>query len=149
MSILCRTNKKTPLKWDGQKISGVTTGIAAPLGYVVFNKLKQEGLLNPNVYVPNKGFQLVGRNRLNGYIIEDFTGKNILRNLQLSNQVIPLEIPYMIENLYLVLSKKSKKITLKKSQLIWQALAKVRKRDEAKLIEKYMPYLEPKQVKGR
>jgi len=136
------TNKKAPVKWDGQTIRGVTTGIAAPLGYVVFNKLKQEGLLTPNVYDANEGFQLVGKNRLNGYIIEGFTGKNILKKLQLSNQVMPLEIPYLREDLYLVLSKKSKKITLQNSQLIWQALSKVRKRDEVKLRAKYMSHLE-------
>lgn len=131
------TNKSTPVKWDGQRISGVTTGIAAPLGYVVFKQLKQQGLLAPNVYGASKGFQLVAQNRVNAYIIEDFTGRHIIKKLQLSNHVIPLTIPYLQADWHLVLSKKSEKITNKNSQLIWQSLAKVRKRDEAILREKY------------
>jgi len=143
VNYLIFTNKETPLEWDGQTLSGVSTGISAPLGYIVFEKLKQQGLLNPNVSDPNNGFLLVANNRLNGYIIDGFTGRNIIKKLQLSHQITPLEIPYMQADLHLVLSKKSKNVLLKKSQLIWQSLAKVRKRDEALLREKYATYLEP------
>lgn len=131
------TNKKSPLKWDGHTISDVTTGISAPLGYVVYKKLKQEKLLTPYAYEPSEGFKLVAKNRLNGYVINSYTGKDIIKKLQLSKLVIPLEIPYMTEDLHLVLSKN---ITPDKSQLIWQSLAKVRKRDEAKLIKKYVQH---------
>lgn len=135
------TNKSNSIQWDGRNFNGITTGIAAPLGYVVFKQLKQKKLLAPNVYSAHKGFQLVAKNRLDGYIIEDYIGRSIIKNLKLSKHVIPIATPYMQTDLYLVLSKKSANITNENALLIWQSLAKVRERDAAMLLQKYAAHV--------
>ncbi|TWX52865.1 transporter substrate-binding domain-containing protein [Colwellia hornerae] len=143
VNYLIFTNRDNPLTWDGLTISGVTTGLSAPLGYLAYDKLKKEKILSPYGYEPSTGFKLVAKNRLNGYIINELVGNIILKKLQLNNLVIPLKIPYMVEDLHLVLSKS---ITHKQSQLIWQSLAKVRKRDEVMLRYKYAVDLQSEPV---
>ena len=66
-------------------------GLGAPLGYVVWQKLKERGWLTPYQYTPEQGLKMVANGKLDGYVVERLIGLHLLHENQLSEQIIHSE----------------------------------------------------------
>jgi polar amino acid transport system substrate-binding protein len=66
-------------------------GLGAPLGYVVWQKLKERGWLTPYQYTPEQGLKMVANGKLDGYVVERLIGLHLLHENQLSDHIIHSE----------------------------------------------------------
>lgn len=120
------THKDSSLTWDGKSFSNIKTGIAAPLGYIAEQKLKQMGVLSRNSYTPNEGLRLVGLNRLDGFVVESNIGDHIVHDLNIQDEVMTLPTPFMTADWYLPLSHQWVSRQPELAQRFWQKLAEIR-----------------------
>lgn len=114
------------LRYDGVNFSGLSNGIGAPPGYLVWQQLKDAGVLSDHVLPPKVGLRLVALNRLDGYVIERSIGQNLLRVLGISAQVSLLPQTYYEDNSYLVFSHQFQQNNPQLAQAIWQSLPAIR-----------------------
>lgn len=63
-------------------------GLGAPLGYVVWQKLKDRGWLSPFQYAPEQGLKMVSTGKLDGYVVERLIGLHLLYENQLKEKLI-------------------------------------------------------------
>jgi polar amino acid transport system substrate-binding protein len=114
------------LRYDGANFSGLSSGIGAPPGYLIWQQLKDAGVLSDAVLPPKIGLRLVAMNRLDGYVIERSIGQNLLRVLSLSDQVRLLPQTYFEDDSYLVFSHQFQQKNPQLTQAIWQSLPAIR-----------------------
>ena len=62
-------------------------GIGAPLGYVVWNRLKQKKWLSPFQYEPIEGLKMLGVHKLDGYVVERLIGLKLMQENNLMSKV--------------------------------------------------------------
>lgn len=125
------------LRYDGEHFTGLQTGIGAPPGYVVWQRLKDAGALNDSVLQPKAGLRLVALNRLDGYVAEYNIGLHQLQALGISEQVTLLPQVYHADDAYLVFSHQFQRAQPQLTQAIWQSLGKIRRQHGKRLLAKY------------
>ncbi|WP_344796694.1 hypothetical protein [Litoribacillus peritrichatus] len=121
--VFVRNNTK--LSWDGTKFHNINNGLSAPLGYVVHKKLDHLGVLNDGTYLPKEGFSMVAQGRIDGYVIEKFTGHAIIDDLDLNKELTAIQIPFLTTRWYLVFSHQYAEKSPENTQLIWQNIQKL------------------------
>lgn len=114
------------LRYDGHNFSGLSSGIGAPPGYIVWQRLKDAGVLSDTVLPPKVGLRLVALQRLDGYVIERSIGENLLRVLGISEQVSLLPQTYYEDDAYLVFSHQFQQTNPQLTQAIWHSLPAIR-----------------------
>ncbi|MEO4047200.1 transporter substrate-binding domain-containing protein [Pseudomonas sp. CAU 1711] len=121
------------LRYDGKRFEGLRTGIGAPTGYVVWQRLKDAGVLSESVLKPQIGLRLVAMGRLDGYVSERSIGLHLLRSMGLRDQVALLPQVYHQDDSYLVFSHAFRRSQPQLTQAIWQSLRGIRERHAAQL----------------
>jgi polar amino acid transport system substrate-binding protein len=125
--------KKSKLQWNGKQFSGVDKGIGAGLGFVVYDMLAADGVLATDIKDSELGLSLVANNRLDGYVTNEFVGKKLIRQLNMSEQITFLPIPYYRSGIFFAFSKKSINASKEDKNNVWVASIKARLRFEALL----------------
>lgn len=130
-------SRQTTLSYDGQRFAGVRTGLSAPSGYVVWQRLKDAGVLNDAVLLPKVGLNLVALNRLDGYVVERDIGQHLLHDLGIEDKVTTLPVPFDQADWYLVFSHQFHNANTALAQNIWQSLGQLREQQGAALLQHY------------
>ena len=116
-------NKK--IRWDGKQLSGLTSGIGAPFGYVVYHMLKQAGYLSPIDFSAEEGFKMLSLNRLDGYIIEEQIAAKIVERKQYQGKIMSLPLAYHISYFHLLLSSQFYRHDPSGGEKVWNELKRL------------------------
>lgn len=103
-------------------------GLAAPLGYVVTEKLKNKNWLSPYTYKPNEGLAMVAIKKLDGYVVERLIGTELLKQLELSSKVKASDTSLLNTNWYIPFNRKFYKANKHMVELFWRNIATVREK---------------------
>lgn len=131
-------HKESTLQWNGDNFNQVGIKVAAPLGYVVSDKLGQIKNLCVSNIAPEKGLQLLAMQRLDAYVIEQSIGDKIIQNNNLTSAVTTLATPFLTRDWYLVLSNDFVQLSPQTAAQFWELLAQVREQNGQRLYQKYM-----------
>ncbi|WLQ14764.1 transporter substrate-binding domain-containing protein [Hahella aquimaris] len=126
------------LQYSNGEFQGLKFGVGAPVGYVAYQKLERMGVLAPSSLTPDIGFELLTRNRLDGYVIDQSIGRTLAKNMGLSDAITTLPEPFLISDWYLVISHKFYEERSQDSETLWNALTQTREEMGEYLLEKYM-----------
>ncbi|WP_028864834.1 hypothetical protein [Psychromonas aquimarina] len=131
-------HKESTLQWNGVQFNQSEIQVASPLGYVVSERLA----LMPSLIALNmeavKGLQLVARQRLDAYVVEDSIGKKIIQRHGLNSALTTLEKPFLVKDWYIVLSKEFVHKHPTAAGQFWELLADVRREHGQRLYQFYM-----------
>lgn len=130
--------KDSALSWDGSTFRNVQHGVAAPLGYVAYKKLAEMDVLPPQNHLPDEGFRLLGLGRLDGYVIEQSIGAQLVRKQQLERSVEVLKQDFLQADWYLPLSHQWYQQNTQLANLLWQALSEMRELQGQALYQHYI-----------
>ena len=132
------SNIHSPLQWDGENFSGITNGVDAPNAYFTYDQLNRIGVLPARNSLPEKGFHLLALNRLDGYVLEEFTAQHLIARLKLTNQITVHKAHFAHEDLFLVFSHQYVRKQPELSEALWSTLAQVRKQQGDTLLNRYL-----------
>ena len=116
------TRYDSPLQWDGQQLTGIQHGLAAPKGYVAEQRLQQLGVWRELDTALDSGIDLVLKHRLDGYVLPDEVAAAQLKGHSEADKIRKLEPRFMAQPLYLVLSRKSSKLDGERRAQLWQQI---------------------------
>lgn len=128
------------LRWDGKALSGVKNGVAAPPGYVAQNMLMEMGVYpDKKIHIPDmeRGMRMVALNRIDGYVVNQTSGDQMVADLGLQSEIETLAKPFTHNYLYLVFSQHFFYSNRKCAQGIWHKLAQVRDAYSETFLENY------------
>ncbi len=132
------SHRNSPLTWNGTDFQHVTNGVDAPIAYFTYDQLKKMAVLPARNSLPEKGLQLLALQRLDGYVLEQFTAESLINRLKLNDQLKSHQPLFASENLYLVLSKQWAGSQSDRAEAFWSALAKVREQQGQNLLRTYL-----------
>ncbi|MBU2112811.1 MAG: hypothetical protein KKE94_03445 [Gammaproteobacteria bacterium] len=116
------TKLDSKLVWDGERLSGVVHGLAAPRGYVVETTLQQMNAHKPLDSGMQASVSLLNNNRIDGIVMVDLVADQQIAELKRAN-IARLEPPFYRQPIYMVFSHASA-IPDKTRFAIWSQLAK-------------------------
>lgn len=105
-------------------------GIGAPLGYVVWDILKDKGWLSTYQYEPVEGLKMLAIDRLDGYVVERQIGIHLLEKNKLSAKVEVNNKLILQTQWYLPFNKDFYQAEKALVDKIWRNIAIQRKRSE-------------------
>lgn len=126
------------LSWDGQRFSGVRHGVAAPLGYVVSQRLQALGVLASESMAPPKALGMVAAGRLDGYVLEREIALDLLDQLQLQEQLVLLPTPLLETEWHLPFSHPFYAAHSDVAERFWRALGEQREKHGDELRRRYL-----------
>ena len=115
------TKQGSNLAWDGERLTGVTHGLAAPKGYVVEAMLQQMNAHKPLDSGMKASVSLLNNNRIDGIIMVDLVAEQQIADLKQAN-VARLEPAFYHQPIYMVFSRAST-TPEDKRYAIWSQLA--------------------------
>lgn len=130
------------VSWDGEQFKGLNFGIGAPLGYLSYKRLSELNALSPLNVLHEEGLQLVAARRIDGYVMDPVVAAGLLKELQLEQEVVGLEIPLLEHPWYLVFSPEYYRDHSDSAERIWAALANVRETEASALVKKYQKLID-------
>jgi len=130
-------SKDSKLTWNGKQFSQKDVKVAAPRGYIAYQMLEDLNVLPEVIYKASQGLKLVGKKRLDGYVIEEQIGKNLIRKNGLTKQVVSIENNFFEALWYLPLSKSFYKKNPKVAEKFFTAINESRIKLRIDLIKKY------------
>ena len=104
----------------------VKYGIGAPLGYVVWHKLKEKNWLSTHQYQPEEGFKMLALNKLDGYIVDRLVGLNIIKKYNLADTVHINQGPFLDALWYVTFNQEFYQYNQPQIHQFWQAMANMR-----------------------
>lgn len=113
------------VQFNGKTFSNLSSGIGAPLGYVVYQKLKKDGVLSPIDLDVEQGFNLLLHNRLDGYVLEEQIGDRLIKRHGWQEKIKKLDKPYHVSHFYLLFSHAFFSQHPKVAQQLWAQLPKL------------------------
>lgn len=122
------THRASTLQWDGETLTGMINGLAAPRGYIVENKLAQLNALRPLDAGAAEALALVLNQRLDGYVMPAQMAELHLSGHPLAAQLRKLEPVFLRQDLFLAISKSSNKLDDDTRARLWQQIAESRTR---------------------
>lgn len=131
-------HKDSTLRWNGDNFNQQGITVAAPLGYVVSDKLQKINDLNTLNIEPEKGLNLLAQQRLDGYVVEQSIADKIIQRYKLRSAVTTLIPPFLSEDWYLVLSNDFVQKSPQIATRFWGELAQIRQLHGLRLYQKYM-----------
>jgi polar amino acid transport system substrate-binding protein len=132
------TSRTSALQWDGSRFDKVKSGVAAPPGYVPYERLNKLGVLPVQNLLPHEAFPLLVKNRLDGYVIEQSIGHNIAHKLGLSDKLRTLETDFMVVDWYMPVSHQWFRQNPELTVRFWHALGRVRESQGQALYQNYL-----------
>ncbi|QFU24557.1 transporter substrate-binding domain-containing protein [Shewanella eurypsychrophilus] len=132
------TQKDSNLTWSNGHFSGLHLGVSAPLGYIAYDKLNKLGVLPSNNLSAEEGFTLLARGRIDGYVIEQYIGKNIIKKLRLSQQLSSLPEDFMQMDWFMPVSHQWYQQHPELTAKFWQEMSEVRKLQGEAIFNSYM-----------
>jgi len=135
---LIYTKSGSELNWDGSVFSGVRHGIAAPLGYIAYQKLRELGVLHNQNLSLTDGFALLALERLDGYVVEETIGRRVVMDLQLSDKLVSIAPPFMRVHWFMPVSHQWYKAHPEFSLQFWLTLSEIRKTQGEALLQHYL-----------
>ncbi|WP_281560056.1 hypothetical protein [Thalassomonas sp. RHCl1] len=116
------TPANSRLSWDGKQFSALSSGIGAPYGYVVYHMLKKGGFLSPMDLSVEEGFKMLALNRLDGYVIEEQVGDELIEREQYQGKITALPLAFHIGYFHLLLSHRFYRRDPAGAEKIWNEL---------------------------
>ena len=116
------TRSDSVLRWDGQQLTGVEHGLAAPKGYVAELRLQQLGVLRELDAALESGIDLVLKHRLDGYVLPDEVAVTQLKGHPEADKIRKLEPRFMAQPLFLAFSRQSSKLNDERRAQLWQQI---------------------------
>ncbi len=107
--------KTLPPIWNGKTFSNLKRSIGTPLGYVTSKLLDEMGISVTTTHQPLQGLQLVSDGRIDGYIVEENIGAQLLNKHQIDNLMV-LSEPFLEADWFLPLSKQFYEAHTKKAK---------------------------------
>ncbi|MGH1370784.1 MAG: hypothetical protein ACRBBW_02030 [Cellvibrionaceae bacterium] len=92
------------LVWNDDSFSDTKSRLWAPIGYKVYDKLREDRALTMERYAMAEAFTMVSRNRLDGVVVEANDGDYHINQLKLADKIKRLPLPYYSNDWYLVFS---------------------------------------------
>ncbi len=132
------TKAGSELNWDGRSFVGVRHGIAAPLGYIAYKKLREQGVLHNQNLSLTDGFTLLALGRLDGYVVEETIGRRLMVDLQLTDSLVSIKTPFMREHWFMPVSHQWYKAHPEFSHQFWQTLSDIRNKQGKILLDHYL-----------
>jgi polar amino acid transport system substrate-binding protein len=129
---------ESKLDWDGVNFNQSDILLSAPFGFVAYEKLKEVGVLSEGYLDKVRALELVNSARLDGYVVEQSIGENLLREMQLTEKFKTLETPFLSTDWYLVLSNDYVEKHPEKATRLWDLLEQVREEFGEALYKKNM-----------
>lgn len=114
-------NREQPLD-----ISNLKYGIGAPMGYVVREQLQANGLLSPINYSVQEGIIMVGRKKLDAYLVGEEIGRIVINSLNLQDQVRMKQPPHFAQDLHIAFNKTIYNQHNALLQRLWEELERMR-----------------------
>ncbi len=96
--------KSSQLEWDGTTFSGGASSLWAPIGYKVYEMLREHRALTLERYGMDEAFKMVALNRLDGAVTEHSDADYYIAQLQLADRIKKLPTPFYSDDWYLVFS---------------------------------------------
>jgi len=116
------TRYDSPLQWDGQQLTGIAHGLAAPKGYVAEQRLQQLGVWRELDATLDSGIDLVLKHRLDGYVLPDEVAATQLKGHPEADKIRKLEPRFMAQPLFLAFSRQSSKLNDERRAKLWQQI---------------------------
>lgn len=135
---MIHTGSSSRVQWDGAKLGPSGVKISAPEGYVAYKLLDDIGVLPNEKFKAAQAMKLVSINRLDGFVIDELIGRNLLKNLGLEKSVTTLDKPFLETLWYAALSRKFKKQSPEKAISFHNQIEIVRKEMKEALVKKYI-----------
>ncbi|WP_150104354.1 substrate-binding periplasmic protein [Shewanella sediminis] len=135
---LIYTKSGSGLNWDGSDFSGVRHGIAAPLGYIAYQKLSELGVLHEQNLSLTDGFALLALDRLDGYVVEESIGRRVIDDLQLTDKLVSLTTPFMRVHWFMPVSHQWYRAHSEFSLEFWLTLKGIRETQGEALLQHYL-----------
>ncbi|MFD2205931.1 substrate-binding periplasmic protein [Kiloniella antarctica] len=131
-------NKTSVFNWNGDTFSSINHSIGTPLGYVVVKKLQEDhGIKANTVHLPSKGLRYVAEGHLDAYVLESNIGRNLIRELNLSDSLIEIKPSFAEYDWYLMISHKLYNAKPRLAEKIWNAIGDYRESHMQQLLEHY------------
>jgi polar amino acid transport system substrate-binding protein len=106
-------------------------GIGAPLGYIVEDRLQQQGWLSPYKFTLEEGFTMVANDKLDGYSVERLIGGYHLKQLGLADKLAVSDDNILVENWHIVFNPDFYSENTQLVEQFWFNLIAARKNLEA------------------
>ena len=116
------TPVNSTLNWDGKQFSGLSSGIGAPYGYVVYHMLKSMGYLSPIDFSVEEGFKMLALNRLDGYVLEEQVAGELIEKFHYQEKVSVLPLAFHISYFHLLLSHQFYRRDPEGAEKLWDEL---------------------------
>lgn len=100
------TNLKSKIDWNGKEFLNLVSGIGAPKKYIANYKLKEMGVLKETDIKVKQAFDLIVKNRIDGYVIMKDVADIILKNYKNKDQIKFLDKDFITDLLYIPVSNK-------------------------------------------
>lgn len=129
--------KDSKITWNGKQFSKSDIKVSAPRNYIAFDLLEKLNVVPRIYYKASQGLRLVAKKRLDGFVIEEKIGKNLLRKHGLTKDVVPLKNNFFEAIWYLPLSKKFYKKHSEIAEKLFTAINDSRVNLKEDLVKKY------------
>lgn len=131
-------HKDSTLRWNGDNFNQQEIIVAAPLGYLVSEKLQEIKGLNILNIEPVKGLNLLAMRRLDGYVVEQSVADKVIQRYKLRFALTTLTPLFLTRNWYLVFSNDFVRASPQTAARFWELLAQIRQQHGPRLYQKYM-----------
>ncbi|NRD75606.1 transporter substrate-binding domain-containing protein [Shewanella sp. VB17] len=132
------THKQSSLKWNDGQFSGLKLGVAAPLGYITYDKLAKLDALPLNNLTSKEGFTLLAKRKLDGYVVERYIGLSMIKDMKLTAELSALTTTFMQVNLYLPVSHQWNQQYSALTLQFWQTLSEIRQEQGDMILAGYL-----------
>ncbi|WP_076411928.1 transporter substrate-binding domain-containing protein [Shewanella sp. UCD-KL12] len=131
------TAKHSTLQWHNGRFTNLKLGVSAPLGYVAHDKLNKLDVLPANNLSVEEGFNLIARERLDGYVVERFIGQHTIQKLRLSQEISTLDEDFMQMDWFVPVSHAWYQEHPQLTQQLWQSISEVREQQGDAIFKRY------------
>lgn len=124
------------LTWNGERLSHNSLGVDAPSGYKVHKRLKEMGALPEFSHLPEHGFRMLQHKRLDGYVLEEETAKQLIQREGL-DKIVPADKVFLEEDIFLPFSHHWFSDNPQIADQLWNTLAAQRNAQQHQLSKIY------------
>lgn len=121
------TSKESKLILRNGKFENTTFGLDAPPGYIARELLEKAGVATEQSHQPEAGLTLTLKNRIDGYIINELIGLELMKRVSPTKAFKVLDEPFLTSSWFVPFSKKYYEANSKMVEQIWMEVTKVRK----------------------
>lgn len=129
-------HQTSPLTWNGERLSHNSLGVDAPPGYKIHKRLKEMGALPELSHLPEHGFRMLQHKRLDGYVLEEETAKQLIQREGM-DKIVPAQKVFLEEDIFLPFSHHWFSEHPQLADQLWNTLAAQRSAQKNQLSKTY------------